>query len=220
MARALLAEGWNVIGIGRDPASLAKAAAAIPGLRTLAGSVANDTDAARLAADLGARAPRLDAIVVSVNRPAESVSLMETGADKLLSVFADNIVTHHCAIRALLPLLAPGGRYIGIGGGTADLTLPGTGPVSACQAAQRNLYRFYALENPRDDVSIADLMLYSHIVDPADEDGADPRLVRADEVGTHLLAVLDRPADFAGPILTLKSRKQVGQPERQPGTGS
>jgi hypothetical protein len=57
-------------------------------------------------------------------------------------------------------------------------------------------------------------MLYSHIVDPADDATADPRGIRADEVGTHVLAILERPAEFTGPILTLKSRKQVGLPER------
>lgn len=97
----------------------------------------------------------------------------------------------------------------------ADFTFPGVGPVSLSQAAQRNMFRFFAMEVQEQDISVVELMLFSHIVDPADEDGANPREIRADEVGIHIRAILDRPEDFPGPILALKSRKQIGQPERQ-----
>jgi hypothetical protein len=57
-------------------------------------------------------------------------------------------------------------------------------------------------------------MLFSHIVDPVDEKVANPRDIRADEVGAHVLAILESPELFAGPILTLKSRKQIGLVQR------
>ena len=125
-----------------------------------------------------------------------------------------NLITHHCAARWLSPLLAPGGHYIGIGGGMADFTIPSVGPVSMCQAAQRNMFRFLAMETQDRGVSVVELMLFSHIVDPADEERANPREIRADEVGAHVRAVLEQPDIFLGPILALKSRKQIGQAER------
>jgi NAD(P)-dependent dehydrogenase (short-subunit alcohol dehydrogenase family) len=167
-----------------------------------------------LADELRASGAPFDAIVTAVNLPPAPVALLDCPADQLVDVLQGNLVTHLCAARALLPLLAPGGRYIGIGGGMADFTFPGRGPVSICQAAQRNMFRFLAMEGAERGASVVELMLYSHIVDPADEETASARDIRADEVGDHVLAVIERPEEFAGPILALKSRKQVGQPQR------
>ena len=57
-------------------------------------------------------------------------------------------------------------------------------------------------------------MVNSHIVDSDDEGEANARDVRSGEVGAHVRAVIEQPDVFPGPILVLKSRKQIGQPER------
>lgn len=214
IARQMAAAGWHVTGVGRDADRLAQLGQNVSNFTPSVGSVANDADAAALAANLTASGGPFDAIVTSVNLPLAPVALLDCSAENLLEVLQGNLVTHLCAARALLSLLASGGRYIGIGGGMADFTFPGMGPVSICQAAQRNMFRFLAMEGEERGVSVAELMLYSQIVDPADEETAGPRDIRADEVGEHVRAVLERPEEFAGPILALKSRKQVGQPQR------
>lgn len=215
IVRVLSAAGWQVVAVARDATKLAALAKATLGIATVAGSVDGDAAAGDLAAQVRAAAPRVDAVVTAINIPLFTTRLLDCPAEKLIEILQGNLITHHCAARAFIPLLAPGGRYIGIGGGMADFTFAGVGPVSLCQAAQRNMFRFFAMETQEQDRSIAELMLFSHIVDPADDDNANPREIRADEVGDHVRAVLDRPEDFPGPILALKSRKQVGQPERQ-----
>jgi len=211
--RALTNKAWRVIAIARDADRLQHLKENIPDTETLTGSVNSDVGASRLAAGVSALSPRIDAVVACINLPLECGRLLDTSAEQLVDTIRGNLVTHLCAARAFIPLLAPGGRYVGIGGGMADFTLAGMGPVSICQAAQRNMFRFFALETEASDISIVELMLVSMIVDPADDATADRRHLRADEVGTHVLAVLERADEFPGPILMLKSRKQVGQSE-------
>ncbi len=206
--------GWNVTAVARGADRLSALTETVPGITTLTGSVASDADAAVLANMLKQSAAPFDAIVASFNLPLATTALLECSADRLAEVLQGNLVTHLIAARALLPLLVPGGRYIGIGGGMADFTFPGMGPVSICQAGQRNMFRFLAMEGAERGVSVVELMLFSNIVDPSDEENASPRDIRADEVGDHIRAILEKPEEFLGPILSLKSRKQVGQPER------
>lgn len=214
IARVMNGAGWSVVAVARNAARLDALAQDLPELATQTGSVATDADAGVLAQALRVSAAPFDAIVAAFNLPLVERSLLDCSADTLVEVLQGNLVSHLSAARALLPLLVPGGRYIGIGGGMADFTFAGMGPVSICQAGQRNMFRFLAMEGQERGVSVVELMLYSNIVDPADEDAASPRDIRADEAGAHVLAVIERPEEFAGPILALKSRKQVGLPQR------
>lgn len=215
IVRGLNGGGWDIVAVGRDQERLSALAATHSGMITVAGSVAADREAQDLAARVRAVAPQIDAVITTVNLPLSLKPLLACSADDLMEVMQGNLIVHHCAARAFIPLLRPSGRYVGIGGGMADFTMAGAGRVSICQAAQRNMFRFLALETQDQDVSVVELMLYSHIVAPGEEANAGDRDIRADEVGTHMRAVLEQPAAFAGPILALKSRKQVGLPERQ-----
>ncbi len=218
IARVLAGAGWSVTLIGRDDAKLAAVNEELGGRGiVVVGSVADDAAALRTAAEAQTASGSFDAIITTINRPVSSQEALDMPGETLVDLFRENVATHHSAAKAFLPLLADKGRYIGIGGGMADFTVPGLVGVSVCQAAQRNLFRFLALEAGQiagKDVSVVELMLYSHIVDPADDATADPRGIRADEVGAHVLAGIERPEDFGGPILALKSRKQVGAAER------
>lgn len=215
ITRRMAAAGWQVTVVARNRDRLSELKESVPEIATVAGSISTDADAAVLADVLRQSAAPFDAIVASFNLPLATTPLLDCSADRLAKVLHGNLVSHLIAARAMLPLLKPDGRYVGIGGGMADFTFPGVGPVSICQAGQRNMFRFLAMEAAERGLSVVELMLFSHIVDPANEDSASPRDIRADEVGDHVRAVLERPEEFTGPILSLKSRKQVGQPERQ-----
>lgn len=215
IAAALLNAGWTVLALGRNANRLAALAGTHNGaIKTIVGSIDSEEAAEKAAADVRNVHAGLDAVITTVNQPPESARLLDMSAKALADMFHNNVVTHHNAAKSFLKMLAPGGRYIGMGGGMADFTVPGLAGVSVCQAAQRNLFRFLAQECEGTDVSIVELMLYSHIVALGDEEVADARSIRASEVGQHVLAILDRPDEFMGPILTLKSRKQVGMSER------
>jgi NAD(P)-dependent dehydrogenase (short-subunit alcohol dehydrogenase family) len=211
----MAAAGWQVTVVARNRDRLVELTQSVPQIATVVGSVNSDADAAVLADTLRQSAAPFDAIVASFNLPLATTPLLDCSANHLAEVLHGNLVTHLIAARAMLPLLRPDGRYVGIGGGMADFTFPGVGPVSICQAGQRNMFRFLAMEAAERGLSVVELMLFSHIVDPMEEESASPRDIRADEVGEHVRAVLERPEEFTGPILSLKSRKQVGMPERE-----
>lgn len=216
IARALHGAGWQVVAVGRDPGRLSRLAAGFPGgIATIAGSVADDAAAAAAAAEVARIVPKLEAVITSVNLPPVPRCLLDMPGEALAELLGGNVVSHFSAAKAFLPLLSRDGRYVGIGGGMADFIVDGMGGVSVCQAAQRNLFRFLARESAAaGGPAVAELMLYSHIVGPEEDATAEPANIRADEVGAHVLAILERPEEFPGPILTLKSRKQIGQPER------
>lgn len=215
IARAFSKAGWTVIAVAREQERLHALIDECEGeVIPVSGSVGDDASALALAKAVAGHRPVLDAVVTAVNAPPVLAHVMTQPIDDLVELFRHNVMAHLIAAKAFLPLLAPTGHYIGLGGGMADVIVERKGGVSMCQAALRNLFRHLALENEGKGPKVKELMLYSLIVDPADEATADPRWVRADEVGSHVMAILSQPDAFPGPILALKSRKQVGQPQR------
>ena len=216
IAGALLAAGWRVIAGGRDAARLDALADRLgrpAALATVPGSVAEEDAAARFVAAVRSAAPALDAVIVSVNGPRRVAPLRALPAAELRRILAENLVTHHIAGQALLPAIAPGGTYLAIGGGMADHVVPGFGAVAACQAAQRQMLRVLAEENKAMSVRIRELIIVSMVNGESRRAVADPRWLTDAEIGRHVCAILDQPERFPGPILSLRSRRQVGEPE-------
>lgn len=211
VARGAHAKGLQVVATGRSPERLADLYAG-SGIATVIGDLAS-TPAAQALWD-AAQVPYggIDAVVVSVNAPNAAKGLREFDTDELAQVFADNVLTHFNACTAIIPHLAADAILIGIGGGTADFILPKMAQLSMMQAAQRMLYRGLAKET-RGGPRIRELMLVSMINGARKRDVAEDHWVLDTEVGDHICAIIDDPAAFAGPILRLESREQVGKPE-------
>lgn len=74
------------------------------------------------------------------------------------------------------------------------------------------MYRGFAREY-RDGAQIRELMLISMINGERKRDIAEPHWVMDTEVGEHVCAIIEDPETFAGPILRLESRDQIGKPE-------
>jgi len=209
----LLQAGHRVIAVGRNAEKLENLSARLTArgqLDIVVGSVENEATAAALLAQIRELAPQLDGVVVSVNAPLEIKPLVDVDSTQLTQVLQANLVTHLVAAKTFVPALAPAGIYLGIGGGMADLIMPGFGMNSICQAAQRNMYRALAEELKDRGVRVQELMLYSMIAGASNRDKAHPKWITDDDVGRHVVAVIDNPAWFPEPIITLKSRKDAG----------
>lgn len=215
---ALLRDGGRVIAIGRDAARLAAWRTEMPDdgeLIVVTGCVDTDADAARTAADVRAIGVP-DTVIVTVNGPVVPTAVADLTSEELARALADNLLLHHAATRAFLPLLPRDGVLLGIGGGMADVVYPGMAATSMNQAAQRVLYHYLAGAPEAEGRHVRELMLCSMIAGKRTAAIAEPHWITADEVGSHVVAVLADLAGFSGPILMLKSRKQVGLPERRP----
>jgi NAD(P)-dependent dehydrogenase (short-subunit alcohol dehydrogenase family) len=205
---AAIAAGWRVVAAGRNSAKLARfeGSAAI-----VTGDLSTEAGAAALW-DAASAHGAICAVALSVNAPNIAKPILEWQPDALGGVFATNVLTHFIAAKTFLPRLPADGAFIGIGGGTVDFIIPNSTQLSVAQAAQRMLYRGIAREN-RGGAAIRELIIVSMVNGESKRDRADESWVTDVEVGRHVCAVLADPAAFPGPILSLKSREQVGQPD-------
>jgi NAD(P)-dependent dehydrogenase (short-subunit alcohol dehydrogenase family) len=155
----------------------------------------------------------IDAVVLSVNAPNQMMPLAQWSADQLRDLIEANLLSHFTATKVMLPLLPEHGLLIGIGGGTADFVIPAMAPLSIAQAGLRMLYRGLARER-KHGAQLRELMIVSMVNGESKRDKAQPDWVTDEEVGRHVCAILDAPERFAGPILQLKSRDQIGHPDQ------
>ncbi|MDY0012566.1 MAG: SDR family oxidoreductase [Rhodocyclaceae bacterium] len=210
----LLRAGYRVIAAGRSVERLERLRSRLAGvgvLEVVAGSVEDEDAAASLVEQVGKLAHRLAGVVVSVNAPLEAMSLPNTRSGAFMEVLRTNLATHLVAAKSFIPALPAGANYLAIGGGMADLVVPGMGVLSMCQAAQRVMFRVLAEEMKDRGVRIQELMLVSMIAGESKRGQAHPKWwITDEEVGRHVLAILENPDWFPEPILTLKSRKEVG----------
>ena len=215
IVRTLLQRGHRVVAVARDPGRLAQLAAAhtaTPLLRTIAGSVGSDAAAAQLVDAIRAVAPRIDTAIISVNAPRQPASLLTHSDQSLASLINGDLLTHFCAARALAEILRPGGTLLGIGGGSCDFVLHEGIPQSMAQAALRMLYRGLAHEYRDRALRIHELIVASIVNSDSTRAFADPLWVTEAEIAERAAQIIERPADYADPILRIARRDASGQP--------
>jgi NAD(P)-dependent dehydrogenase (short-subunit alcohol dehydrogenase family) len=210
---AALASGRQVIAGGRNGEKLERIAARHPGkaIARVIGDIATETGALALWDEAAKKFGGVDAVVVCVSATHKRQPLMEWSAADLGASFASELLLHFIAAKIFVPRLPESGLFVGIGGGTADFIMPKMAQVSMSQAAQRMMYRGLARERPG-GAQIRELMVVSMVNGESSRQNAKPEWLSDIEIGRHVLAILDAPASFPGPVLQLKSREQVGQP--------
>lgn len=144
VVQAALQAGRPVIAVARDAARLRTLRAEHAGtdLTVLAGSVATDADAERLADALRALQRPIAAVVVAIAGKLVRARLLDTPADALNATLAADLVPHAVAARHLLPLMAAanrGGGYLIVGGPASRCAWAGYGRHSVAAAALRML---------------------------------------------------------------------------------
>ena len=215
---ALLDAGCRVIGSSRSAQNLdalKKRISSHGSMDILPGSVATEAEATALCDAAKTLAGTLDGVVTSVNSRVGKLPLIQRKPDEIAAHLQGNLIPHFIAARTFIPAIVDGGMYLAIGGGMADMIVPGNGLSTITQGAQRNMLRMIAREARGGPVKIRELLLYSHITGESNRIGADPAWFTDEECGRHVVAVLNQPDLFPGPVLALKSREQVGKPEPQ-----
>lgn len=160
LATALVAEGWTVVGDGRDAAALRHLAADL-GDRFV--PVPGDvTAAAHRRALVAAAGDRLDALVNNASAlgpsPLRAVADLDPAAFE--AVLDTNVVAPAALIAEALPALrAAGGVVLDISSDAAVEAYEGWGAYGASKAALDHLTRVLAVEEP---------VVRFHAVDPGD----------------------------------------------------
>ncbi|MCG2840916.1 SDR family oxidoreductase [Sandaracinobacter sp. RS1-74] len=208
---ALLTAGREVVAAARDKAGLESLAGRLghpSRLRLLAGSVADDGAAQRLAVEAGA----VSHVVVAVNGQRKPLRLKALDTPAMAALLAADLLSHHAAVRCFLPRLPRHGCLVGIGGGSADFILDGGVPMSMAQAALRQMYRGFAHEREGDVPALRELIVASVVAGRRHGEDADPDWVTAGEIGGLVADMLKDPARYPGTIWRIARRGADGRP--------
>lgn len=184
VVRALLTAGARVVVPSRQRErldALAERSGRPRGLVGLVGDVGDETDAARLRADVEAVVGAPDLVVASIGGWRSGPPLTETALHVWREVVEANLLPHVVAAATFLPALAgrPGARYTIVVGSTAEEPAPGAAPVSVAASAVLALARSAAVEVP--EVAVDALLL--GVVRTRDRPGAGSDWVSSDDVG-------------------------------------
>lgn len=204
---ALLEAGSPVLGVARDADRLARLAqrfADEPGLELLQGSVADDTEAARLVTRLRLRGRPLRAVVACVAGPVERGSLLARPTGDLQRQLEQDLLPHLAAARYLLPLLAefPGqaglqpAHYVLVGATGAECGWAGYGHASIAASALQMLTKVLHEEAAPLGVRLQMLSLDHPVANPGIAGRSCARWPDALSVGRRAVAMLlqdDRP---------------------------
>jgi NAD(P)-dependent dehydrogenase (short-subunit alcohol dehydrogenase family) len=212
---AALASGRQVVAAGRDANKL-KPLIDRHGnnkLACIAGDLGSESGASALWDQAHRAFDGIRDVVISVNAPNRPRPLLDWTASELSQLLADNLLTHFNAAKAFLPRMSKEGMLLGIGGGTADFIMPQMAHASMVQASLRNFYKGLAKEN-RGGPAIRELMIVSMVNGQSNRAQAKPDWLTDEEIGRHICAILESPAQFPDSILQLKSQAQVGQSDK------
>jgi len=217
VVRQLLAAGSRVIAVSRSADKLKSIAAdyaATGRIDTLEGDVSSDAQASDLRDRFTAAFGTPHAVVASLSSTQVDgpMRILESPTQRLRTAFDANFFTHVVAAKAWIPVLDSAGVYIGINGGLADYAGAGMGQLTTTQSAIRSLYEVLAVETqdpkrPQERrPSVRVLELFGLV-----DDGSAPvrqasMRIDGNEVGSRVGEIIERPREFRGPVLALKSK--------------
>lgn len=212
-----LQAGAHVLGISRTDAKLDQLADRLgrpSGLALIAGGVGSEAEASALAQSVKRSTPRIDGVVVSIGSWWQGPPLIKTSLADWNSVLTERLTTHFLAAKHFIPLIAdtaPGGFYLSIGGATAEVPIPNSGPVSVASAAQVMLTKVLRAESRDAPVRIQELMIWTTIATQVHGNKVDPSWITPNDVGRHIIALMASAATARDPIVHLRSRDAVGK---------
>lgn len=215
VAAVLLERGHALCAIARNGDrldALARELGMPAQLHILQGGFDSDADAAAALQAVRGIFSRIDGVVVSINSRRVPAPLLSRSSDELAAIIRADLIPHFTAARTLVPALAGGAVYVGIGGGSADFVLEGGVPQSVAQAGLRMLYRALVLEFAHLPVTLRELIIASVVNGASTGAGADPLWVTAREVGLQVAAILETPDAFPSPVLRIARRDASGRP--------
>jgi NAD(P)-dependent dehydrogenase (short-subunit alcohol dehydrogenase family) len=212
---AALASGRQVVAAGRDANKLQRLITqhGSERLACVTGDVGSEAGASALWDAAQGAFDGVRDVVISVNAPNQPRPLLDWRADELSTLLSDNLLTHFNAAKVFLPRMNKEGVLLGIGGGTADFIMPQMAHASMVQAGLRNFYKGLAKENRTGPV-IRELMIVSMVNGQSNRAHAKPDWLTDEEIGRHICTILESPQGFPDAILQLKTREQVGQPDK------
>lgn len=181
--------GWRVTVVDHDDSRFTVLAEEQHGATTLVGSVADERQAAELAARLDLAS--VDAVVVAVNIPWTPQAVLSTTWDQARAHLDPYLHLHFSAAKAFVPVLRPGAVFLGMGGGMADIPASGMSIVSMAQAAQRMLYRHVEREARKSEVVVREVMIRAMVHGYGQPGEPAPGMLGSDVIGRRVCSTIE-----------------------------
>ena len=213
----LLRAGARVLAVSRTDArldQLAEQLARPRRLQLIVGDVGSEAAVSALLESVKRSAPRLDGAVASIGSWWQGPPLTSTALADWNAVLAERLTSHFLAAKYFIPFIAetsPRGFYLSIGGSTAEVAVPNSGPVSVASAAQVMLTKVLRAEAGPGAVRIQELMIWTTIATRVHGGKVDPSWITPNDVGRHIIALMASEAAAREPIVHLRSRDAVGK---------
>lgn len=205
VTRACLDAGWRTLGAARNWKELETVRRALGGAEAGFHAVVGDLDSESGAIALAnaAGVEQLDAVVNTVNTGWSPRPISDCSYADIEAHLGAYLRMHVNAARAIVPLLKDGAIYVAVGGGMADVAVPGLTAVSMAQAAQRMLMRGWSRELRSSPVAIRELMIQSHVNGESNRAVAEESWLTDAEIGRAVAAIIRRVEDFPETVLTI-----------------
>jgi NAD(P)-dependent dehydrogenase (short-subunit alcohol dehydrogenase family) len=210
IVRQLLSDGYQVVAISRSADKLHELALSYAGARRLAilqGDVSSDSLAEDLRKRFLAGFGTAHAVVASLSSAAIDgrMRILASPTDTLRQAFQTNFFTHVTAARALIPVLAGSGVYVGINGGLANFPAAGMAQLTTTQSALRALYEVLAFET-QGKPAVRVLELFGLVDDGTLANAQAAMRIDGMALGRRIAEIIAQPSGFPGPVLALKSK--------------
>jgi len=198
--QAAIEADWPVVAVARDSEALEQLRVQHPQaqLRTLVGSVADDSGAAALVAELRKLNRPFLGVIAALGTGRERGRLIDQSSSRLRDSFDEAVVPHLVAARHLLPWLAESGRncgYVVIGGPGGRNPWAGYGHRSIAAAALQMLARVLHREARQFSVRLQLLEVESPVRTDTNEKHACQQWPCVSHIGRKALALLKHRND-------------------------
>lgn len=197
---AAVEAAWPVVAVARDGTALEQLRLRYPDaqVRTVVGSVADDSSAAGLVTELRKLNRPFLGVIAALGTGRERGRLIDQPSSRLRDSFNEAVVPHLVAARHLLPWLSESGRncgYVVIGGPGGRYPWAGYGHRSIAAAALQMLAKVLHSEARQFSVRLQLLEVESPVRTDANEKHACKQWPCASHIGRKALALLKHRND-------------------------
>jgi NAD(P)-dependent dehydrogenase (short-subunit alcohol dehydrogenase family) len=228
--QAAIEADWPVVAVARDATALEQLRLRYPHaqVRTVVGSVADDTSATALVTELRKLNRPFLGVIAALGTGRERGRLIDQSSSRLRDSFDEAVVPHLVAARHLLPWLSESGRncgYVVIGGPGGRYPWAGYGHRSIAAAALQMLARVLHSEARQFSVRLQLLEVESPVRTDANDKHACKQWPCASHIGRKALALLkyrndarctEAVVDYRSEACTDRSESTEADPQAEP----
>ena len=218
VVQAALSAGRPVVAVSKDAAELARLSNVSGAITTVHGSIASESESARVASALRDLGRPIDGIVIATSGVPLRGRVLDHSVETFQQRLQADLFPQLAAARSLLPVLTRGGRYgsyVVIGGPGAEHPWSGYSYCSIAAAAMNMLVRVLHEEARALDVRVQLLAVNRPIRTAENCECAGEGWPDAVAIGEQTLALIDRAEPRAADVAVVPFVPRIGKSDSE-----